>query len=340
MASNGTNVLPPETPAQLIADGINLIGATTVCGTFYGFMTAIAGVCIYTFCLPGSRAKRSRGRLAFLVSYVALLWLCGSLYVAGIARSTTDAYVDRRLVLQSPAEWGDPTLPEVTVLDTAYEVSMALADGLMVWRFRTVWYDSPWYPFLMPVPVLIYLASLATGFTSVVSGTRPDRDFYSLVAQRTTVPAFILSVALNLYTTSLIAGRLYSYRRWFAKHIGNSALHPKHYTNIAGIVVESCALFTVTSIIFVCFYLLHNPGQFLMIAVLAEVQIIAPLLVMLRISNDVAWEVNTATTVDHRASTRQGCVIRGPHETEMTDLRFAKEDGDVEYGTEESRTVV
>ncbi|EIW79064.1 hypothetical protein CONPUDRAFT_83405 [Coniophora puteana RWD-64-598 SS2] len=126
----------------------------------------------------------------------------------------------------------------------------------------------------------------------------------------------------------------------FVKHIGDSAIHSKHYTNIASILVESCALFTITSVIFIGFYLAHNAVQFLMIAVLAQVQIIAPLLVMLRISKDVAWEADTATTVDHSESTRACSGAQGRHRMiAMTGIQFAKDDGGAECGTEGAKTI-
>ncbi|EIW79057.1 hypothetical protein CONPUDRAFT_166889 [Coniophora puteana RWD-64-598 SS2] len=320
-APNGSSGVPPETPQELLADSIKLIGSTTVCGTFYGLMTVLACACVQTFLSRTSRARRTRGRLVFLVGYVGLLWLGGTLYVVGLARSIQDAYVDLRLKIPSPAAWNDFQLPEAILADAAYSVSTCLADGLMVWRFRTMWYDSRLYWLLMPFPILLYLAVAVLSFVSVVTCSLPGHNFYSKLAYKTTIPGFVTSVVLNFYTTSLMAGRLYTFRRRFIRDIGGATLHTKQYTNIAGMLVESCALFTMTSLIFIGFYLSGHPAEFVMIAILSQMQIIAPLLVMLRISRGIAWEATTASTLHARS--RHDVV-------ELGDRRRRRETGDEE----------
>ncbi|EIW79084.1 hypothetical protein CONPUDRAFT_155775 [Coniophora puteana RWD-64-598 SS2] len=285
-----TSAFPPETSQELYADSLKLLGGTTVCGIFYGIMTVLAAACVHAFfhCTP--RGGSSRLRLAAQVGYVALLWVSGTLYMACLARTSNDVYVVCRLQLQSPSEWSDFQSPEYILGDTAYVVAHCLADGLLVWRFRAVWHNSKWYRYLLPCAVLLYLAVIALDFMAVINNSLPGHSFYSTVAYKMTAPSFVASVVLNLYTTSLIAGRLYVFRRWLVNTVGKDFLHPKHFTNIAGIVVESCALFTVTSIIFMGTYVARHPAFYVMIAVLSQVQIIAPLLVILRMSWGIAWE--------------------------------------------------
>jgi len=293
-----TPALRPETSQELFTDSLKLFGSTTVCGVFYGFMTALAAACIHAFfhCTPCG--EPSRLRLTLQVGYVTLLWICGTLYVASMARTVQDGYVALRMQLQSPAEWSDFQLPEFILADASYMVANCLADGLLLWRLRAVWYKSKWYPYLLPCSVLLYLAVVALDFMAVAADSLPGKTFYSADAFKMTIPAFVASVVFNVYTTSLIAGRLYTFRLWLTQTVGKRFLHPKHFTNIAAIILESSALFTVTSVIFTGLYLARHPAYYLMIAVLSQVQIIAPLLVIIRISWGIAWEADITICSD------------------------------------------
>lgn len=54
---------------------------------------------------------------------------------------------------------------------------------------------------------------------------------------------------------------------------GNSYGH--QYTSVTAILVESSALYTIWSIVFLGLYIVNNPIQFVFLASLAEVQVMA-----------------------------------------------------------------
>ncbi|EIW74534.1 hypothetical protein CONPUDRAFT_159831 [Coniophora puteana RWD-64-598 SS2] len=312
MSLNISSGVPPETPEELFADSIRLIGSTTVCGTWYGLMCAVAAMCVSTLLDQQSshisragrpRRSRSRGRLHFLLAYVGAMWLCGTLYVAGLSRSVQVNYVNHRLFEPGPFAYDDWTSPDAILADVAYWLASVLANGLMVWRMKVILYESRFFKVFMPISILIWAAATILGGVSVVVSSLPAHSFYSTLAQHTTVPAFILSMVLNVFATVCMAGRLFLFRRYYAKHIGNSIPHPQHFTNIAGMLVESCALYSTTSVVFIALYLLEHPAERLVIAILSQAQIIAPLLVLLRISRGIAWDKTTATTFATSTST-------------------------------------
>ncbi|EIW78827.1 hypothetical protein CONPUDRAFT_166725 [Coniophora puteana RWD-64-598 SS2] len=294
-ALNNNANTPEETPHQIFIDSIRLIGSTTVAGTCYGMMSVTAGACVHT--LFRFRRRRTVRRLAFLIGYVATLWVCGTLFVAGLSRAIQNAYVDHRLFMPSPGAYFDWSQPGAVIADAAYTCAIILSDGLMVWRFKVIWYDSAWFNWIMPIPAFLYLASAVLCLISTVDTSIPGHGFYSDVAHRTTVPGFILPMVLNVFTTSCMAGRLYYYRRRLAQSVGPDDPNPKIYTNVAAMLIESCALYTSCSVISIILYLLHSSGEFPMITVLAQVQIIAPLLVLLRIARGIAWDETAVTTV-------------------------------------------
>ncbi|EIW79054.1 hypothetical protein CONPUDRAFT_126852 [Coniophora puteana RWD-64-598 SS2] len=338
---NGSASVPPETSEQLLADAIKLVGSTTVCGTFYGIMTVLAGACVHTLLARRSRAMHCRRWLAILVGYVVLLWLCGTLYIACLSRTMQDAYVYRRLEVQAPSEWADFTMPENIIGDAANVLAICLADGLMIWRMRTIWFDSAWYSWLMPIPMLAYIGLCVSCGLTVIMSSLPGHDFYAKITFKTTIPVFVLSLVINVYTTSFMALRLYTFRRWFTKHMGTCIAHPKQYTDMATIFVESCALLTVTFSIATGFYLAQHPARYLCIAVLSQVQIISPLLVIYRISRGIAWRADTTTTSHNQdqsdAAELGDCQDGGGNCCAVApcpSLKFARVDDDVENSDE------
>ena len=82
------------------------------------------------------------------------------------------------------------------------------------------------------------------------------------------------------------------------------------YTSVTAILVESCALYATFSLIFIVLFAINHPIQYVFLSALANVQvgiiqkdhrrnltlsskIIAPLLVIFRVSQNKAWNKNT-----------------------------------------------
>jgi len=98
----------------------------------------------------------------------------------------------------------------------------------------------------------------------------------------------VISLALNIYVTLLIAGRLFAYRHRFKANWGSP--HTKHYTSMGTMLVESYLVLALCTVAFVVVYSLDSLVQYMMAAILSQVQIIAPLMVMIRVSRGIAWE--------------------------------------------------
>ena len=68
-----------------------------------------------------------------------------------------------------------------------------------------------------------------------------------------------LSIALNVILTVLIAGRLLYLRKQIRWALGSD--HCQVYTSISAIVIESAAINTGFTIVYITLYALHNPRQ-------------------------------------------------------------------------------
>lgn len=86
-----------------------------------------------------------------------------------------------------------------------------------------------------------------------------------------TIPFYTLSLALNIIMTVAIVARLLLFR-----HRISSALGPGHgtqYTSIAAMVVESAAIYSSFSIVFLILFAINNPVSTVFLQSLGEIQV-------------------------------------------------------------------
>lgn len=86
-----------------------------------------------------------------------------------------------------------------------------------------------------------------------------------------TLSYYVMSLALNIVVTFLIAGRLLVYRYQMSKVMG--AQHTSTYANIVAIVVESTALYSIFAVLFIVPFGIGNPVGSLFLQVVSQVQV-------------------------------------------------------------------
>ncbi|KAH0826096.1 hypothetical protein J3R83DRAFT_5842 [Lanmaoa asiatica] len=96
-----------------------------------------------------------------------------------------------------------------------------------------------------------------------------------------------LSFSLNVLVTVLIAARLYWHQVQLERVFGPRMESP--YTSIATMLIESAALYGAWSLMFLILCVLRNPGQAIILAMMPQIQVIAPLLIVLWIARGKAW---------------------------------------------------
>lgn len=80
-----------------------------------------------------------------------------------------------------------------------------------------------------------------------------------------------LTLFLNIVVTSMIVFRLLQHRRKARKSLGSC--HGTLYTSVATMVVESAALYSVFLLVFLIFFAIDHPLQFLFLQILGEIQV-------------------------------------------------------------------
>ncbi|EIW86055.1 hypothetical protein CONPUDRAFT_140790 [Coniophora puteana RWD-64-598 SS2] len=302
-AYDPTLLLSAEDSASLQITGELLIG-----GIFYGFMTAVAGICAHS--IIQTRQRRTRRRLWLFLMYIAALWTLGTAEMGSITSVMIGTYV---LHSQRPQ-----VSPIRMVVNGAAWLAMLLGDGLMIWRFKVIWGSSQFFRYLVLPPVLLYLANVVIGVFTAIIFNMTGQDVWTdaEVSEEQFFTAYwMVSLSLNVYITTLIAGRLYAYRRRFEANIGS--VHAMHYTSIGTMLVESCAALVMFTIVLAATYLTNNPAEYMICVVLVQVQIIVPLMVMIRISHGIAWDMTTVSLVENAIDRALGGVTQ--HELKILD---------------------
>ncbi|EIW74181.1 hypothetical protein CONPUDRAFT_85937 [Coniophora puteana RWD-64-598 SS2] len=273
---------------------LRIAGSMTVGGAFYGFMSTAAALCAHS--LIQTRQSRSRKQLTFLLAYVGTLWLAGTAVVVGMAGVAIDAYVIHASTsLQSPYVQNLAPGGFTSVADIPLWIICMLSDGMMVWRFKVVWSMSRFYRYLLAAPIILYLGTSILGFLAfvvfsklpVTAGDSTTFNVYLVTAM------FLSSFCLNVYITAFIAGRLFLYRRRFKANWGMPG--SRHYSSMGTILIDSYVPLTVCTVPFLATYLINNPAEYMVAVILGEMQIIAPLVVMIRVSRGVAWDSSMAS---------------------------------------------
>lgn len=114
------------------------------------------------------------------------------------------------------------------------------------------------------------LVSLATGtlFLLQVSANSPWVDGGSI---NWTIPFFSLSLSLNIIITIAIVLRLLLFRRQIVLLLGKD--HGTQYTSIAAMIVESAAIFSTFSLLFLVPFALNHPLNEVFFQALSGVQV-------------------------------------------------------------------
>ncbi|EIW84256.1 hypothetical protein CONPUDRAFT_142613 [Coniophora puteana RWD-64-598 SS2] len=297
--------VPDETPAELLADSLNLIGSTTVAGTAYGVMVTLFVTCVY-YLLLGANRRRNGRRTWFYLMYCIIMFILGTLNTAANAWTRQQAFVTHRLFPLGPTAYTNLlfNVPMGIIGTMSYTTALCMADGLILWRFIMLYQDTRYRHYIVPFPCLLYVTSVVMSYNAAIHSSLSN--LYSKVTVELATPAYSLTVSLNVLTTSLMVIRLYLHRRHVQEALGRE--HGSQYTSIAAMLIESSALYAVWSIVFIVLYSLGHPAEYVLLTTLSQVQIIAPLLIIMRVAQGTAWTHSTQqsllSTMKYRSSSQ------------------------------------
>jgi len=195
-----------------------------------------------------------------------------------------------------------------------------LADGLLLYRCYVIYSKNRW---VVAFPCLMYIASVGMGIWFIYQNSLPSSILNSL-GSKTGVPYFAISISLNILLTLLIVFQLVTHGRNIRNAVGAGA--GGVYKAIVTMLIESCALYAVSSILFIAPWSVNSWVADIFLPILAQNQVIAPFLITLRVANQSALTSKTIVS-GHIGSMRfksQGESTGGNIET-IPDVDFHRE---------------
>ncbi|EPQ58308.1 hypothetical protein GLOTRDRAFT_72606, partial [Gloeophyllum trabeum ATCC 11539] len=212
------------------------------------------------------------------------MFILGTLFLASSSRVAQMTFIDDRNFPGGPVVWQEAaySIPSNLLGNVTFTIANWLADALMIWRCYIVWTGRYVWP-VIAIPCLMWMASFAMGTILLTQVSRPGLSLWSTSSINFALTYFSISLSLNILVTLFILVRLLLHRREMCKSLGEA--YGKYYVAIAAILVESAALYAACSILFLVPYVLNHPLQFIFMQILSQVQIIAPLLVIVRVAS-------------------------------------------------------
>ncbi|KAF5316369.1 hypothetical protein D9619_006873 [Psilocybe cf. subviscida] len=278
--------LPGEAEQKFVLEGVMLSLFA------YGVEFVIFIQCIMAL-QSGANQRRGFPRW-ILLTYTTVMFLLGTAYIMANTSYKILAYTTHRNFPGGPAQWininySSPTTFSANVFAV---LSSWGADALLLYRCFVI-YSSSFKP-LRPVlflPVLLFIGELICGILLLVQVSHAPITIWNTI--NLGLPYFTITTVCNITITVCIATPLLLHRRRLLRAFGKRNEYTKPYTSAASILIESSALYAAVATIFIGFYARNNPASHLFLAVLSQVQVIAPFLVILRVANRKSWSSTT-----------------------------------------------
>lgn len=299
--SNNPNA--PQIPYSLyFAEKANFAGIL-IGAIFYGIVIVLFFQCMGALLDPVNRNRE--GIRWGLVAYTATSFSLVTIFTAMNLDVQSISYIDNRDFPGNDALPPGPLGYQTLIYSKAISVvpnlmfllNNWLADGLLVYRCYVIYAKNYW---VIAFPCLTYLASLAMGIMLIYQTSQPDSSIWNSVAINFGVTYFSISISLNILLTLLIVVRLVLHSKNIRSAMGAPAGASGLYKAIITVLIESSALYAVNSILFVAPWSVKSHVADIFLPILAETQVIAPLLIIRRVADQSALTSNTIVSGNNR----------------------------------------
>ncbi|KAF8558655.1 hypothetical protein OG21DRAFT_1404750 [Imleria badia] len=292
--SNATLDDPQFQPPKVYEEGTWLYGAI-VTAILYGVVVVLYVMCARS--LWGRIRSREGGRRKnwFFFIYVNFIFALSTLYVASNSQITQLGFINHRDYPGGPSayEINTSSIP----LNVAFVVSNWCADALMIWRCIVVYRDSKFHILCFcvcrPAIVTLCVGSAVTGSLWVIIVSQPAQSAIGWMSFSFLFPYLSVSLAINIVICILTVLRLLHHRASISKVLGPG--YGLLYASFAAMIVESAAVYSICSLLYLIPYAINSPLANAFMQILGEAQVIAPLLIIYRVSEGKAWSKDIAT---------------------------------------------
>ncbi|KAF8912533.1 hypothetical protein CPB85DRAFT_1301373 [Mucidula mucida] len=279
------NPYAPQEPPELISfEKSDFIGMH-LADMLYGITVLLFVRCMIGLLFP----KAPRVRNIPLAVYVSVLFALGTVFMAMNLNVAVLSFIDNRNFPGGPEVWAQAEAYKaiIVVPNTVFILANWMADALLLYRCKVVWDSHYW---VLSLPGLMYLGSISMGIMTIFQSSKPNAGIWNSVTIDFALPYFSLSTSLNVLLTLLISSRLFVHQMWIRKNVGSMRLP---YGSIIALLVESSAIYAVSSLLFIGCYGAGSLVSAVFLPILSQTQVIAPLLIISRVINQKAWTSST-----------------------------------------------
>jgi len=220
----------------------------------------------------------------YLAGYTLALFSFGTIYIATNVHLTQLMFIDNRNFPGGPEGYAFYKYSTALVLvpNSSYVIANWLADGLLLYRCKVIWTGNWW---IIALPSTMFLGSISLSIMFLYQASSPNATMFTQRALDFGLPYFALSNSLNIILTLLICLRLILHQRQMPLNGKEERMRLPYYSRIISMLVESCALYSVNSMLFLGTYAAGNSASSIFLPILSQTQIIAPLLVVFRVAS-------------------------------------------------------
>ncbi|KAH7926277.1 hypothetical protein BV22DRAFT_371986 [Leucogyrophana mollusca] len=311
---------PDESPLQ-IANEIAWLQGCVAAGVIYGVVVVLFAMCSYDLWarIRTKHTRTKRDTLLFL--YVLTMFSITTTAFATNSQFIQLAFVNNRNYPGGPGAYvyAMYSIPVNTISNGMSLLSNWGASWLMFWRCVIIYKSSS-----IIVRTLVYgslgltiTCSMTLGMFWLIQVCSPSSSPFQNTAMpiNFTTPSCVVALAFDILPTVLIVARLLWHRRRIARaldwpgtgffgsgggiigqsvHVFGGGANGAHYISIAAIFIESAAVYTVFSLLFIVSFATGSVVQNAFLQVQSHADTLASLLIIYRVLQGKAWSQETA----------------------------------------------
>ncbi|KAJ6508822.1 hypothetical protein C8R45DRAFT_455127 [Mycena sanguinolenta] len=264
--------------------------------------TALWGMNFIIFgavCAIMVRRSRDQPTARIMLSATStLLFLLCTTHVAGSLRQLLEAFIyipPNANPLYSTLYFIDETNPVAVMKTVLYDTTVFVQDIVLIWRLYIVW-GRNWK--ICVVPIIVELAHMGTAYAATALLSKPDADIYANTLLHIGPVGWSLDLAVNIFVTAAIAGRLW----WMGRKVASlqTSSHNPYLSSILTIV-ESGGLFAAVTIVMLTLYEIGSPLALTGIDISTQLAALTPLLIIVRVALGLTH--NLPSAYEHYLST-------------------------------------
>ncbi|KAK0466160.1 uncharacterized protein EV420DRAFT_1510226 [Desarmillaria tabescens] len=274
-------------------------------------------------CYQGLFALRRQEKQWWMWIYVSAVLVLATIGIAGNQRFIQMTYIDYR---------DYPGGPNAFTLSFYATTSNLMSFIASLYRFFIIYDRNLWAVIALAI---VYLGDIGSGLGLAISIARSQDSFWATTSVRLGIAFWSISAGLNIIFTCLIASRLLLLRRRADAVLGPS--HGSHYTSVVTIMVESAALYSLWALVFLITYARNDPVQNILLPPLGQIEGIAPLLIILRVTRGRAWNSTTVAPSRYKAKSLYGRTETEHYENPLKDFPASRGSTPTSLPTENPR---